>query len=785
MAKKHKKHGPLILSESDLEAHTDKAVREGRYQHALELAKRLYKDEPSEAHKGLLQQVYLGRARQLRQRGQLREACTVLDNALRLGGTNPAWLSQLVEELAACGNAGRALDLLGQVPDPTLRSRVLANAVDTALQQGPAGRATLPEDLQAPFDLILRAFTELEAGQDEAARATVQEIGLQSPFLEWKLLLRGLQAYHLNDDERAIENWQRLNPERLPARLAAPLRFRIDAAYRQSQPPPTQVSMQVKADQLQSSPLVPPLRILQATLARDDLYQAFRQAESLLPDLRREAPQLVGRLASCFYWAIVHGGQPQDIDRYRRVFGVPPDDPAFARLRALVMEQMGEMQEAHDHWQEFERSVAGNPAAWPGEQAKRVRALVWWHMGNNAASVPDMDKLPDLPPFLRNHPERPRPLAPSAEKCFEQSLKLAPDQLETYEALFRYHLRGKHEGKVIKAALQLLERFPDHVPTLQALGDLYLERQEYTEALQRYQRALKVNPLDRKLRNCVSTAHLFNARSFAETGRFAEARAEYQASLAYDEVGDRSSAWCKWAACEFKAGDNARAEELLHKALDRAGSRLAVAFNMVIEIIRLKLPRSLKSRFDKDFKAALAEPPTAEAAVALSATASAHKEAGVKYHGQKTHEKKVLAYLDKARGVEYTEEQLEQVCSSLLGLEATRQLRAYLAEGRRRFPHDPFFPYLEAESYLSQGPDRCPFYKVQPLLEKAGQLVQALPREHRHRALQEAIEHRQQVAGILGGPVGMFEGMFEQIFGGAGDDFDDEFDDDYDDDDGW
>ena len=38
------------------------------------------------------------------------------------------------------------------------------------------------------------------SGDDDAAREQLQSIGLQSPFLEWKLMLRGLIAFAANDD---------------------------------------------------------------------------------------------------------------------------------------------------------------------------------------------------------------------------------------------------------------------------------------------------------------------------------------------------------------------------------------------------------------------------------------------------------------------------------------------------------------------------------------------------------------------------------------------------------
>src|SRR5262245_5722368 len=380
-------------SGADISGRILRAEREGRFQQALELAKALYKQEPTPQHKELLQRMILGRARQLRNAGHLRDAQSTLENALQLDPGH-AWVEQLAVELAAAGQGLRALDLLHAFPDSPVRARVLAQAADAALAQGKAGRSHLPETLQGQFDLIVSAFAQAEAGRDEEARATLQGIGLQSPFLEWKVLLRGLIAYYQRDDVRAVENFQRLNLDRLPARLAAPFRFTLDLAFRLAQPPPTQASLQQQADRLQNSGLVQPLRALQASLANEQkLSQSFRLAENLLPALRAQTPHLVPRLASCFYWTVIHAGRPEDVPRYERVFGPPADDPAFHRLHALAMEHREQLTDAHKAWQEFEKEVARSPKAWPGEQANRVRALIWHHMGTNAARVPIKEEM--------------------------------------------------------------------------------------------------------------------------------------------------------------------------------------------------------------------------------------------------------------------------------------------------------------------------------------------------------------------------------------------------------
>jgi tetratricopeptide (TPR) repeat protein len=772
--KKHKRSGWADTSPAALRGRIDRAVNEGRFQQALELAKQLHKDAPTPENRELLHTTYLGRARQLRQQGSTRDAITVLNAALQPPGLLPSWTEQIAEELAACGDARGALALVKGDGSP-LDDRLLARVADAALQKGASARGELPLALQPDFDRILLGFQQQEAGQDEALRETLQGLGLRSPFLEWKLLLRGLAAFYKHDNERALENWQRLTHDRLPARLIAPLRFTIDKNYQLAQPHATQSALLRQATRLQGAGVVQQLRDLQQALVGDaPMGHVFRLAEDAATRLKQEAPQMLPRLASCLYWSLLQYGNPEDIPRYRRVFGDPADDPGMHRLQALGWERSGYLDEAHKEWQKFEKAVAGHPQAWPGEQAARVRALVWQHMGRNAASIPGADKDKDLPPFLRNHPDRPRPLKPSAEECFRKSLDLAPDQAETYEELFRHYRNHGQDAKAIKVGDDLLARFPDRVETLAELGELHLKRQEYARALTCFQQALKNNPLDRRLRGQVSTAHLYSARSFAEAGDFVSARREYQAALAMGD-GDNSSVLCKWAACEFKAGDNTRGEELLQQATGQAGNELAVAYSMLIETIRLKLPAGYKTRFNNAFNEGLAAPPTGKAAAALAGVTASHHAAGVTYHGQKTHQKKVLDYLKKAEKVSYAEDELERLCVSLLELNSYRLTITYTDLGQKTFPKNPLFPFLQAQNELSRGPAGMRPWVLRPLLEKAQKLAQALPPDRKVQQLLDQIGERLRILDEMN-PFGR---MFRDDFDPFGDFYDEDEDEDY------
>ena len=777
MARKASQHGH---TSTPLEPRIHRAVSEGRFQQALELAKQLHKHAPTPAHLDLLKKTYLGRSKQLREQGHGRDAITMLEAVLHLDSSSLAWLEQVARELAQAGGIAQALALSEKLPPetPSLPA-IRGHAVDAALALEAGGREQLPAALQAEFDRIVLAFAQLENGQDDQAKTTLQEIGLRSPFLEWKVLWRGLLAYYHNDDVRALENWQRLAPDRLPARLAAPFRYQLDPAYRAAQGSATQTVLQGQYDRLQGSVLPQELRRLRKALEHQEtLAGAFRQAEAVLPQLKQVAPQLVPRLASCYYWAATETG-PEDVARYQRVFGAPPNDPHFNRLHALAYDRARDVNRSHPYWQAYEKELADHPELFPAGQAVPARALIWLHMGQNAASIPSKKKLAKLPKFLRDHPDRPKQLEPTADVCFEKAIELMPEQPEPYEELFQYHVAEEHSAKATRAAKRLLDRFPDHVPTLTALGDVYMKEQRYQEALTVFQRALQGNPLDRELRQRVGAAHLFQARLDVEQGRFDAARQHFDAAAPLENEKSLWMLFARRAACEFKAGETARAEELLQQAFAKAPHPLVVSFRMLTEAIRLKLPRPLKTRFDQEYKAGIAAPAVPEAAADLVEFLASLKAADISYSGLKTHESAILKYANKGLKARWDARPLESVIRALLKLKAINPARRFLALAQRRFRADPVFPFLEATTYFLEGPARLPPFHVRILLEDAERLAQALPADdYRTRLLEEIHKHQQLVEALdpFGGMPNFFGDMFDE------EDFEDDYDDEVD---GW
>ena len=120
-------------------------------------------------------------------------------------------LGEVAAEYEADANRLRALlGLCGDLNSPEfLEDESLRDELaDQAVLLGPA---TTPLDAMADTTEAVRAaLAAAETGQHERAIELVASIGRDSPFCDWKLLVRGLCAYYENDDQRAVANWSRL-----------------------------------------------------------------------------------------------------------------------------------------------------------------------------------------------------------------------------------------------------------------------------------------------------------------------------------------------------------------------------------------------------------------------------------------------------------------------------------------------------------------------------------------------------------------------------------------------
>lgn len=726
------------------------ALRAGRAAEALEWAKTHARAVPGPDADGLLRRCYLAAAEQLVGRNTFREAHALLSEAERLTVDDPAWWERLAELRADLGDAGRALQLLEKAPGTTARRRVLGRLADRAIREGPAGCDLLPEDLRPGFEATRKAFAEYEAGRDDAARETLNAIGLSSPFLDWKLLLRGLLAWSANDTPRALENWSRLSPDRLPAQLAAPFRYTADKGFAAALPHDRLAHIARQADQLAGG-INETLRRLRKQLANEDTVPAaLETARALVPELKRVAPDLVPRLANVVYWTLISGGQPEDLPRYNRIFGPPVDDPQFYRLQALVMEQMRRLDMAHGMWGKYEEWIAKTPSRWPGAQQARARALVLERMGRIARdwladAGDEFDGFEEIFAFFdragRKKPVTRKPLKPSAEECFRRAGELSPDWAAPALELLREYA-GKPD-QALAAVEDLLRRFPDNLPILESAAGLYERLGDTARAHDCLKRALAANPLDRELREQAAGLALNAARRHAEAGDFAAARAGLREAADLGGPALAAAVAALGAATELRAGEPEAAARLQESLLSQSDARLAAAYRLAVEGTRLKVKKKDLGPHQTAFADGLAGPATVGELAALLDALGQYRREPAPYRGLKTHEKKTLDRVAAAAREDLSAEELVRLGLTLHRFRLWKPLRELAERGMARFPDDAHFVFFAAEAAMARQRTEYVGGRAGALYLRVKRMLDDTPGE-RYRRLQELLDERRK-----------------------------------------
>jgi tetratricopeptide (TPR) repeat protein len=726
------------------------ALKDGRIPQALELSRQLVRQEPGPAAHALQRKCYLAAAEAQVGRGAFRDAHAVLTEAEKLACDDPAWWVRLAELRADLGDSGRALQLLEKAPGRNDQPRILARVADRALREGPAGREMLPADLRPQFDVVRQAFADYEAGRDDPAREKLNAIGLTSPFLDWKLFLRGLTAWSAGDSVRAAENWSRLSADRLPARLADPFRIEADKTYAANLPAARLAQIARQSEGLARG-VSDGLRRLRKQLASEgSILEALETARVLVPEINRVAPDLVPRLGNVVYWTLAMDGQPDDVPRYNRIFGTPADDPQLFRLQALIWESMGALDKAHQMWGRYEDWIAKTPARWPGPQGPRARALVLERMGRLARDwlndAGDGDGEDDffgfLDSFMRNERRRPRmrvSLQPSAEECFRKSGELAPDWITPAMSLLQEYRNDP--SKAYPAVAAALERFPSDLTVLESAAEFYERIGDMPKAHDCIKRALAANPLDRELRRRGAGLALNDARRRAADGDFDAARASLREAADLGDGPASSSVLAVAAAIELRAR-NAEAFQTHRDALlNIPDGRLAGAYRLMVEGSRLKLKKKDLGPYQAAFADGLAAPLTVTELVPLLDAVAEYQQEPIKYRGLQSHARKVIERVIAVGGSEIGEDDLLNLALTIENLHLYKPLQVLADIGVRRYPTNAYFHYFEAESMLSRRRSGYVNYNIGMAYSRVKRFM-AGAQDGRYRRLQEMLDER-------------------------------------------
>jgi len=615
--------------------------------------------------------------------------------------------------------------------------------------------ARAPDEHRDAVRAVLKAFAEYAEGRDDGAREALNAVGVKSPLLDWKLLLRGLIAYSAADDARALENWGRLAADRLPARLATPLRMRLDPPYGATLGPARATAARAHLLRLEGDPVAQRFAELQQSLGRDQpLAKAFAAVEKLLPLLKAGRPDLVLRLAKVVYWAVQRFGEPADVARHLRVLGQPPDDPDFHRLNAMNYERSSPA-DALAYWLKYEKWLGSGPANVPAATARRVRVSVLQQAGRIAEILSAKDGVPGFDDvfaqmFGGTLPKgmgdvrvlRPKP-TDSPTTYWKRALALDPANEPVALDLIEYYQDTDAPADALAAADAFLAHVPDSLAVLNLAVVLHLMTRDPAGALVRLKQAHALNPLDAQIRAKLGLAYFGVVRQALATAKPAEVVKRLDEAKEFG--GPPAADAVARAVLALKANDAAAAQAHEAAAFADPAQRLGVVLMFAADAAIAKLKPAVKKPFDARLADLFAATPPAGVAVAgvvgMLRVASLYQVAGQPYRGQPTHLKKVHELLLKTAQTDAasTADEFALACEQLKAGKFAKELEKFADALARRFVSDPFFPLFAAEAVWaqSQASGRPPAYrKLDGYARKADRLSHGKGPDVRRRVLE-------------------------------------------------
>ena len=798
-SRKHMRVAPARLDVTSAAVQVEQLLTVRRFKEALKLAKILFQRDQTPAHRLFVERAYFLRFEQLF-RGGMREGATqVAGNLLDFGVTDAAILAEFAPILPELGLGHKTATLAARIESPEARWKLTVNAADQAVLH-PDKIGPHQNDLRAGVLAVRGALAALDARDEPLASDQLRDIPRSSPFADWRLFVRGLAALRRGEAAQVTANWDRLDPDRAAHKIARFLRPAELGSNGTSPPTDGQQSssrssnvnwpaLETKAF---GEPVTTRLEELQAAVRKQNWRDFRRLAGPLTQSLRRIDVRLAQRLTELLLRPIVDAEQnehsefaPGFLVEHLIAAAEPcPLDRRWNRLRAILCESdPDEREQACTHWTQYVKDIDALSHL-TADDRRKMQALVYRHIGELYAIMTEPE---DDSPFERPvhnqpvHKKTVKKMQRNAIAAIEESLRLDPSARGSYDLLGSFYDAWEQPEQVAATAHRLLAVCPDDLPTLQALIEHHIRRQEPEQAFPLAVRARRLKPLDELIATDEARARQGLARQHALAGRWDDGRAELaRAQALWPGSTGREGLWARMAALEFKAGQIERAEELLREGQSLLAGPTVFWLHMSIESSRHQLGPELDARFSELLKCGLAKKVSSQAAGPLSVALAGYVVTGIEYPGKEKHIRSVAACLKRSTGGKFNQADLIDVCQFLILLPKEAGLfKKLVRKGVKAFPESVYFLTYDSKIEFERGPYQANRARMLKQLERAHELLEK-SRDPHEIALGDTVKQllgtvrnlRSERFGLPGGfpnmPPEMFD-MFRRIFGSTAD----------------
>jgi cellulose synthase operon protein C len=675
-----------------LAAKATEALRLGDFKQAIELLKRLVKQNARPEWRDALVEAYVGRARILAAKGMFEEAETALTKAAAPDGTVPdplLYVQCLVKRGQVHKAAGLAVKYVGNEKVPGSAAPRLAELA-------------APLWLAAPVPLHSPACQKSEAGKwvEHAAAAQqsltawiegkppqeidqfLSRIPLRSAFRALRLILKSLLTAP-DDPARARQLLDGIPPES----AFASFRLAVEAALPGGPAEPATIpavpskAQQVFAAEVKGLSGAASQTAVQLTKAERSgpgaLLSFLASQTGILPadDVRRSCLNLLPQA-------------PHRLGQFESTFGPLPD---FDRNRvlALAAEAGNDWERAERHWSAAALSIE----VMEGAEAGLSAGVIYRHLARLAQGHPEIegDGTSEFPEI----------------EYLERSLRADPDYLPAVLqliGLYRTHGQDRDWHRLADDAAQ---RFPEESAVLLQAMDSAIARKAYKKAVGFARKLLALDPINQAARQRMIELHISHARKQIRSKR---------ADLAWKELAGAAE-WERPGAPSFllhinqglagrELGQKPDADAQLRKGVELAGGGVAGWFRASLEHALMSAGKATAALLREELtRAQQAAAPTKEAIRSIVSAMSSTEA----HESKKALIFRIRSWLLKGSGLAWSAAEFHPIAEMFGRVDAYDLLSDYAKAGSRRDPDDDTWDYYQLVGRRKGNPLRLSF----------------------------------------------------------------------------
>jgi tetratricopeptide (TPR) repeat protein len=692
-------------SVSPLAAKATEALRLGDFKQAIELFKRLVKQDARPEWRDALVDAYAGRARILAAKGMFEEAETALSKAAAPDGTVPDPLLY-VQCLVKCGQLHKATELAVKY---IRNNKVPASAAPKFAELAAALWLAAPVPLTAPVDHKSEAgkWIEHAAAAQQSLAAWIEgkpsqeidqllsRIPLRSAFRALRLILKSLMIAP-DDPARARQLLDGIPPES----AFASFRLAVEAALPQGAPeaaamsrPPSK-AQQVFAVEVKGLPSAASQSLVQLTKAERSgpgallSFLASQTGTGTLPadDVKCACLNLL----------------PQAPDRLRQfesAFG-PLSKFDKNRVLALAAEAGDDWERAERCWTTAARSI--EPAA--GTETGLAAGVIYRHLARLAHEHPEIEgegtsEFPEI-------------------EYLELSLRADPGHLPTVlqlTGLYRTHGQDRDWHRLADDAA---ERFPEESAVLLQAVDSAIARNAYKKAVGFARKLLALDPINQAARQRMIELHISHAHKQIRSKRADLARKELAEAAEWERPGAPSFLLhINQGLVGRELGQEPDAEARLRQGVELAGGGVAGWFRASLEHALMNASQASGALLREELtRAQQAVAPTKEGIQSI-VSAMSGKEARESKKAVGGLIFRIRSWLLKGSGLAWTAAEFHPIAEMFGRVNAYDVLGDYAKAAGRRDPEDTTWRYYRLVARTKGDPERLSFAEREELFE--------------------------------------------------------------------